>query len=310
MEFIHKSVLFTETLDSLNIIPGKIYVDCTCGGAGHSRGILDRMEGKGRLIAIDQDPEAIEIIRERIGFMPEVTVVHDNFSNLRAILNSLEIDKVDGILADLGVSSHQFDTAERGFSYNYDAPLDMRMSKEGKSAADVVNTYSEGELAKILRDYGEERFASRIAKNICKYREIAPINTTFELVDIITEAIPAATRRKGGHPAKRSFQAIRLEVNNELQRLTDLLTDMFDCLNVGGRISIITFHSLEDRLVKRAFAELCKGCECPPQTPICICGKTPRGKLPFKKITAGEEELEDNRRARSAVLRSIEKIKD
>ncbi len=310
MEFTHKSVLFTETLDSLNINPGKIYVDCTCGGAGHSRGILDRMEGEGTLVAIDRDPEAIEIIRERIGSEKGVTIVHDNFSNLRAILDSLGIDKVDGILADLGVSSHQFDTADRGFSYNYDAPLDMRMSKEGRSAADVVNTYSESELARILREYGEERFASRIAKNICRHRQLAPINTTFELAEIITEAIPAATRRKGGHPAKRSFQAIRIEVNLEILSLNALLADMFDCLNVGGRISIITFHSLEDRLVKRAFAELCKGCECPPQTPVCICGKTPRGRLPFKKITAGEAELEENRRARSAVLRTVEKIKD
>lgn len=308
MEFSHISVLYNETLDALNIKPDGIYVDCTCGGAGHSSGILKRLSDNGRLIAIDQDPEAIEVIKERIGHDNRVTVVHDNFSNLKAILSSLNIDKVDGILADLGVSSHQLDKAERGFSYNSDAPLDMRMSKQGMSAYDLVNTYSEKDIMRILRDYGEEKFASRIARNIVSERENKKIETTFELSEIIKNAIPAATRRTGGHPAKRSFQAIRIEVNGELKRLQDTLHDMFNSLNCGGRLAIITFHSLEDRMVKRAFQGYCKGCECPPSAPVCICGKVPRGKLPFKKITASDEELENNMRSRSATLRSVEKI--
>lgn len=308
MDFSHISVLYYETLDALNIIPDGIYVDCTCGGAGHSRGLLERLGEKGRLIAIDQDPEAIEVIKERIGSDPRVTVVHDNFSNLKAILTSLGIDRVDGIMADLGVSSHQLDTAERGFSYNSDAPLDMRMSKEGLSAYDVVNSYSERELMIILRDYGEEKFAGRIAKSIVSHRQNKPIETTFEFAEIVKNAIPAATRRTGGHPAKRSFQAVRIEVNAELRKLQETLDDMFYSLSNGGRLAIITFHSLEDRIVKKAFQGYCKGCECPPGTPVCICGKTPEGKLPFKKKTASPEELEKNIRSRSATLRSIEKI--
>lgn len=308
MDFSHISVLYYETLDALNIIPDGIYVDCTCGGAGHSRGLLERLGEKGRLIAIDQDPEAIEVIKERIGSDPRVTVVHDNFSNLKAILTSLGIDRVDGIMADLGVSSHQLDTAERGFSYNSDAPLDMRMSKEGLSAYDVVNSYSERELMIILRDYGEEKFAGRIAKSIVSHRQNKPIETTFELAEIVKNAIPAATRRTGGHPAKRSFQAVRIEVNAELRKLQETLDDMFYSLSHGGRLAIITFHSLEDRIVKKAFQGYCKGCECPPGAPVCICGKTPEGKLPFKKKTASPEELEKNMRSRSATLRSIEKI--
>ena len=309
MDFSHISVLYNETLDALNIRPDGIYVDCTCGGAGHSRGILERLGENGRLIAIDQDPEAIEVIKERIGDDSRVTVVHDNFSNLKQILSLLEVSYADGIMADLGVSSHQLDTAERGFSFHSDAPLDMRMSKEGMSAYDVVNTYEERDLARILRDYGEEKFAQRIARSIVSYRQAKPIETTLELADIIKDAIPAATRRTGGHPAKRSFQAIRIEVNGELRKLEDTLDDMFEALNVGGRLAIITFHSLEDRIVKKAFQNYCKGCECPPQTPVCICGKTPDGKLPFKKKTASAEELENNMRSRSATLRSVEKIK-
>ncbi len=308
MDFSHISVLYYETLDALNIRPDGIYVDCTCGGAGHSRGLLERLGVNGRLIAIDQDPEAIEVIKERIGSDPRVTVVHDNFSNLKGILTSLGIDKVDGIMADLGVSSHQLDTAERGFSYNSDAPLDMRMSKEGLSAYDVVNTYSERDLMIILRDYGEEKFAGRIARSIAAYREDKPIETTLELAEIVKNAIPAATRRTGGHPAKRSFQAVRIEVNSELRKLQETLDDMFYSLSDGGRLAIITFHSLEDRIVKKAFQGYCKGCECPPSAPVCICGKTPEGKLPFKKKTASPEELENNMRSRSATLRGIEKI--
>ena len=309
MDFSHISVLYNETLDALDIKPDGIYVDCTCGGAGHSKGILERLGEKGRLIAIDQDPEAIEVIKERIGGDSRVTIVHDNFSNLKQILSLLEVSYADGIMADLGVSSHQLDTAERGFSFHSDAPLDMRMSKEGMSAYDVVNTYEERDIARILRDYGEEKFAQRIARNIVTYRQTKPIETTLELADIIKDAIPAATRRTGGHPAKRSFQAIRIEVNGELQKLQDTLDDMFGALGVGGRLAIITFHSLEDRIVKKAFQNYCKGCQCPPQTPVCICGKTPDGRLPFKKKTASEEELENNMRSRSATLRSVEKIK-
>ena len=309
MDFSHISVLYNETLDALDIKPDGIYIDCTCGGAGHSRGLLERLGENGRLIAIDQDPEAIEVIKERIGSDKRVTIVHDNFSNLRQIISLLEVGRVDGIMADLGVSSHQLDTAERGFSFHSDAPLDMRMSKEGMSAYDVVNTYDERDIMRILRDYGEEKFAQRIARSIVSYRQTKPIETTLELADIIKDAIPAATRRSGGHPAKRSFQAIRIEVNGELQKLQDTLDDMFDALNIGGRLAIITFHSLEDRIVKKAFQNYCKGCECPPQTPVCICGKTPDGKLPFKKKTASAEELENNMRSRSATLRSVEKIK-
>lgn len=309
MEFSHISVLYYETLDALNIKPDGIYVDCTCGGAGHSRGVLERLGENGRLIAIDQDPEAIEVIKERIGSDKRVTIVHDNFSNLKAILSRLGIEKVDGIMADLGVSSHQLDTAERGFSFHSDAPLDMRMSKQGLSAYDVVNTYDERDIARILRDYGEEKFAQRIARSIVQHRQEKPIEMTLELAEIIKEAIPAATRRSGGHPAKRSFQAIRIEVNGELQKLQDTLDDMFYSLSQEGRLAIITFHSLEDRIVKKAFQNYCKGCECPPQTPVCICGKTPEGQLPFKKKTASQQELEENMRSRSATLRSVERIK-
>lgn len=309
MEFSHVSVLLNETVDSLDIKKGGIYVDCTCGGAGHSREILKRLEGTGRLIAIDQDPEAIEIIKERIGKEENVTVVHDNFSSLRHILEALGIDKVDGVMADLGVSSHQLDKADRGFSLHNDAPLDMRMSKSGLSAYDVVNTYDEKELVRIFRIYGEEKFAPRIARNIILQRQQKPIETTTELAELIKESIPAATRRTGGHPARRCFQAIRLEVNGELERLQNTIGDMFNCLNEDGRLSIITFHSLEDRIVKKAFQEFCKGCECPKSAPICICGKTPEGELPFKKLLPSEEEIEHNPRSRSATLRSIRKLR-
>ncbi|MBO7319549.1 MAG: 16S rRNA (cytosine(1402)-N(4))-methyltransferase RsmH, partial [Clostridia bacterium] len=237
-----------------------------------------------------------------------VEIFHTTYTSIPEILSGKGI-KADGLLLDLGVSSHQLDTAERGFSFHSDAPLDMRMSKQGMSAYDVVNTYDERDIMRILRDYGEEKFASRIARNIVQYREEKPIETTLELADIIKNAIPAATRRTGGHPAKRSFQAIRIEVNGELQKLQDTLDDMFSALGLGGRLAIITFHSLEDRIVKKAFQNYCKGCECPPQTPVCICGKTPEGKLPFKKKTASKEELEENMRSRSATLRSVEKIK-
>ena len=309
MEFSHISVLLNETVDALNIKPDGIYVDCTTGGAGHSSEILRRLGENGRLIAFDQDPDAIEVIKERIGHDKRVTVVHSNFSELKSVLNQLGIDSVDGVMADLGVSSHQFDKAERGFSYNNDAVLDMRMSQQGMSAKDVVNTYSERDLTRIFRDYGEEKFASRIARSIVSIRQEKEIETTLELAEIIKNAIPAATRRSGGHPAKRCFQAIRLEVNGELEKLQNTLDDMFYCLGKEGRVAIITFHSLEDRIVKKAFAKYCKGCECPPQTPICICGKTPDGRLPFKKVLPSEREIEVNPRSRSATLRCVERIK-
>lgn len=309
MEFSHKSVLLQETIDALNIKKDGIYVDCTCGGAGHSREILKHLGKGGRLIAIDQDPDAIEIIKERIGCHPCVTVVHDNFSNLKNILENLGIEKVDGVLADLGVSSHQLDKAERGFSYHNDAPLDMRMSQTGMSAEDVVNTYSYKDLVRIFRDYGEEKFSSRIAAAITDEREKARITSTTFLAEIIKNAIPAATRRSGGHPARRVFQALRIEVNGELEKVSQTVDDMFSSLNVGGRVAIITFHSLEDRIVKKAFASFCKGCECPPSSPICVCGKTPEGKLPFKKVLPSKEEIEENQRSRSATLRCVEKIK-
>ncbi len=308
-EFSHVSVLLDETVSSLSIKKGGIYVDCTTGGAGHSREILKRLAGTGRLIAIDQDPEAIEIIIERIGNEKNVTVVHDNFANLKNILSSLGIEKVDGVMADLGVSSHQLDKAERGFSYHSEAPLDMRMSKQGLSACDVVNTYSEGELIRIFRSYGEEKFSPRIARSIVSLRAQKPIETTTELAEIIKQAIPAATRRSGGHPARRVFQAIRLEVNGELEKLQNTIGDMFSCLGVGGRLSVITFHSLEDRIVKQAFRDFCKGCECPKSAPVCICGKTPEGSLPFKKVLPSQQEIEINQRSRSATLRCIEKIR-
>ena len=309
MEFSHISVLLNETVDALNIKPDGIYVDCTTGGAGHSSEILRRLGENGRLIAFDQDPDAIEVIKERIGHDKRVTVVHSNFSELKSVLSRLGIEAVDGVMADLGVSSHQFDKAERGFSYNNDAVLDMRMSQQGMSAKDVVNTYSERDLTRIFRDYGEEKFASRIARSIVNLRQEKEIETTLELAEIIKNAIPAATRRSGGHPAKRCFQAIRLEVNGELEKLQNTLDDMFYSLNEGGRVAIITFHSLEDRIVKKAFQEFCKGCECPKSAPICICGKTPDGHLPFKKVLPSEREIEVNPRSRSATLRCVERIK-
>lgn len=309
MEFSHISVLLEETVDSLDIKKGGIYVDCTCGGAGHSREILKRLEGTGRLIAIDRDPEAIEVIKERIGKEENVTVVHSSFSELGSILTKLGIEKVDGVMADLGVSSHQLDKSDRGFSLHNDAPLDMRMSKEGLSAFDVVNTYSEGELTRIFRVYGEEKFASRIARSIVSIRSDKAIRNTTELAEIIKNSIPAATRRTGGHPARRCFQAIRLEVNKELEQLENTIDEMFSCLKEGGRLSIITFHSLEDRIVKKAFQQFCKGCECPKSAPVCICGKTPEGELPFKKILPCEKEIEENPRSRSATLRCIKKIR-
>lgn len=303
MEFSHVSVLFEETIESLNINPRGLYVDCTCGGAGHSRAILERLT-TGHLVAIDRDPDAIKVIEERIGSDEKTEIVLDTFDNIKTILGGRQ---ADGILADLGVSSFQLDNAERGFSFHNDAFLDMRMSKTGKSAFDVVNGYSEKELSDILFKYGEEKFARKIAENIIKERAVSPIETTLQLAEIVKNSYPAKFRRDG-HPARKTFQAIRIEVNGELEMLGGAVQDMFDSLKIGGRLSIITFHSLEDRIVKEKFKEFTVGCTCPKEFPICVCGKTPKGKIINKGITAGEKELNDNNRSRSARLRTIEKI--
>lgn len=306
MEFSHIPVLSSETIEALNIREGGIYVDCTAGGGGHSSLILERL-GKGTLIDIDRDPQAIANLKNKFSGNSNVVIVNNNFFNIKEILSELQIDKVDGILADLGVSSHQLDTAERGFSFHSDAPLDMRMSMQGTSAADVVNTYEKSELQRILYTYGEEKFAPSIAAAIVREREKSPITTTLQLADIVRSAVPAAVRRDG-HPARKTFQAIRIEVNAELETLDRAVEDMFDCLKPSGRLAIITFHSIEDRIVKQRFAEACSGCTCPPQFPVCVCGKTPRGKLPCKAIGAGKKEISENNRSRSAKLRVIEKI--
>ena len=305
-EFKHIPVLFNETVDALNIDPNGIYVDCTAGGGGHCAAVAERLTG-GRMIAIDQDPEAIENLHKRFKNDEKITIVHDNFVNISSVLENLSVDGVDGIMADLGVSSHQLDTDERGFSFHKDAPLDMRMSMEGMSAADLVNTASQSELQKIIYNYGEEKFAPSIARNIVKARQIKPIETTFELVDIIKASMPMKAKRDG-HPARKTFQALRIEVNGELEKLERALDDMFDVLNPGGRLAIITFHSLEDRIVKKKFNKFCEGCTCPPEFPICVCGKKPRGRLPFKSKAPSENEIGENFRSHSARLRAIEKI--
>lgn len=304
MEFVHKSVLFDEAIESLNIDKSKIILDGTAGGGGHSREIAKRA---GRLIAVDQDPDAIKVLHERLDSFDNVTIVQNNFSNVKDILKEQGIEKIDGMLLDLGVSSFQLDTAQRGFSYHADAPLDMRMSKSGLSAKDVVNTYSEAELADILFRYGEEKFARRIAKNIVLHRQNKEIETTGELVDIIKESYPKAKMRDS-HPARKTFQAIRIEVNAELDALEKTLDSALDCLSSGGRLSIITFHSLEDRMVKEKFNSWVNPCTCPKEFPVCVCGKKPLGKLSFKFKAPSEAELEENPRARSSKLRCFEKF--
>lgn len=310
MEFKHVSVLLEECMQGLNIKEDGIYVDCTMGGAGHSSEILKYLSKEGRLIGIDQDNDALKASKERLKDYENVTYVHNNFYNIYDILESLNIEKVDGILMDLGVSSYQLDNGERGFSYMKDAPLDMRMDRDkGLSAYEVVNTYSLDDLYRIIKDYGEEKFAKRIAQFIVSRREDKPIETTFELVDIIKAAIPAKARREGPHPAKRTFQAIRIEVNSELAILNKAIEDSIEKLNEGGRLAIITFHSLEDRIVKTKFKELENPCTCPREFPICICGKKPKVKVITRKpIDPSEEELEVNPRSRSAKLRVAEKI--
>ncbi len=303
MEFVHKSVLFDEAIAALEIDENKIIADGTAGGGGHSREIAKKAK---RLIAIDQDPDAIAVLNERLSVFDNVTIVHDNFSNIKSILSDLNIDGIDGMLLDLGVSSFQLDNGDRGFSFHQDAPLDMRMSKEGLSAFDVVNDYSEKELADVIYRYGEEKFSRSIAKNIVKYRAEKPIETTFELVDIIKASMPAKELKKG-HPARKTFQAIRIEVNGELDRLKSALDSAFECLNPGGIIAVITFHSLEDRIVKEKFNSWIQGCTCPKEFPVCVCGKKPKGELPFKSKAPSEAELEENPRARSSRLRAFRK---
>ena len=310
MEFKHVSVLLNECLQGLDIKENGIYVDCTLGGAGHSSEILKRLSRDGTLIGIDQDKDALSAAKKRLESYQNVKYVHSNFYNIDDILKNLEIEEVDGILMDLGVSSYQLDEGERGFSYMKDAPLDMRMNRDNDfSAYDIVNTYSLEELHKIIKDYGEERFAKRVATFIVNKREEKPIESTLELVEIIKAAIPAKARREGPHPAKRTFQAIRIEVNSELKILNNAIEDGVNRLSKGGRMAIITFHSLEDRIVKLKFRELADPCTCPKDFPVCICGKKPLVKLVSRKaIEPSNQEVEENPRSRSARLRIVEKL--
>ncbi|MBD5543705.1 MAG: 16S rRNA (cytosine(1402)-N(4))-methyltransferase RsmH [Lachnospiraceae bacterium] len=311
MTFSHKSVLLKETIEGLNIKPDGIYVDGTLGGGGHAYEVAVRLKN-GRLIGIDQDEAAIAAAGERLqAFSDKVTIVRSNYEAMKQVLKELGIFSVDGILLDLGVSSYQLDTIERGFSYKYDTKLDMRMDRrQSLTAKDIVNGYSETELYHIIKDYGEDGFAKNIAKHIVKEREKEPILTTYQLNEIIKSAIPAKMRTGGGHPSKKTFQAIRIACNRELDVLRDTLDDMTDLLNPGGRLCIITFHSLEDRIVKNAFRKQENPCTCPPDFPVCICGNQPKGKVITRKpILPKEEEIEENKRAKSAKLRIFEKRK-
>ena len=308
MEFVHLPVLLDECIEGLDIRPNGIYVDGTAGGGGHSYEIARRLE-TGMLIAIDRDPDAIKAAGERL-YGLNAKLVRSNYSEVDSVLRELGIDKIDGMLLDLGVSSYQLDNRERGFSYHDDAPLDMRMSREGLSARDVVNSYPLEELCRIIFEYGEEKYARNIASNIVKLRESNPIESTAELAEIVKMSVPQKARRDH-NPCRKTFQAIRIEVNNELGSLSEVLDKAFGLLKPGGRLAIITFHSLEDRLVKQRFAGFCQGCTCPPEFPVCVCGKIPRGRLVNKKpIEPSEEEQRINPRSRSAKLRIIEKIKD
>ena len=309
MEFHHVSVLLRESVDGLNIDPDGIYVDGTMGGGGHSREIAKELKS-GKLIGFDRDETAISVCRERLAvFGDRVEFVNRNFFEIKEVLKELGIESIDGAVLDLGVSSHQLDTAERGFSYQHDAPLDMRMNRrDALSAKEVVNTYSKEQLADIIFKYGEDRWAKRIAEFIVAEREKEEILTTGKLVEAIKKAVPKGARQDGPHPAKRTFQAIRIEVNGELAGLEQAIRDFIDVLAPGGRLSVITFHSLEDRIVKTVFSECAKGCTCPPEIPVCICGKKPQGKVITRKaVTASDKELEENPRARSAHLRIFEK---
>lgn len=306
MEFSHVSVLLSESIEGLAVRPDGIYVDGTAGGAGHSKKIAEKLTDGGQLIALDRDPDAVAIASERLAGY-NARVIRSNYSDMRHVLDSLGIDKVDGVLLDLGVSSHQLDTPERGFSYNYDAPLDMRMSQEGISAYDIVNNYTQEQLAKIIFEYGEEKFSRKIAAEIVSRRQAKPVSTTLELADIIKSSVPAKVRREK-NPCKKTFQAIRIAVNGEFEHLSKGLDAAFYSLKPGGRLAVITFHSLEDRIVKQRFAGWCKGCICPPDFPQCVCGRTPEGKLVNRKpIEASGDELGQNNRSRSAKLRIIER---
>ena len=308
MNFSHIPVLLSEAIDGLAIDESGIYIDGTAGGGSHSEAILKRLKS-GKLVSIDQDPDAIEFLKKKLSPYKNSILVQDNFSNMDKIVKGLSIDAVNGILLDIGISSHQFDTPGRGFSYRYDAPLDMRMSQEGKSAADLVNGLSWQELAKIISTYSEEKFAKNIALAIVKERENSPIKTTGHLSEVIKSAIPAKFKRDGGHPARKTFQALRIAVNNELDVLTTGLDAAFSILKPGGRLAVITFHSLEDRLVKKKMAAWCEGCTCPPEFPICVCHKKPQAKLINKKvIEASPREVNENPRSRSAKLRICEKL--
>lgn len=308
MEFVHKPVLLPETIAALEIMPDGVYVDGTSGGGGHSAAILERLGEKGRLVCIDQDPDAIETLTGRFGSDKRVSIVQTNYENIKEALASCGMEHCDGVLLDIGVSSHQLDCAERGFSYHTDAPLDMRMSQSGISAADIIETYSWQQLAEIFTKYGEEKFSVRIAKGICEARENAPISTTLQLADVICNSVPAAARRDG-HPARKVFQALRIAVNDELGVLERGLDNAFDVLNEDGHIAVITFHSLEDRIVKRKMAQWCTGCICPTQFPKCVCGRTPAAALVTRKpVAPSEDELEQNPRSRSSKLRCCKKI--
>lgn len=311
MMFEHKSVLLEETIESLNIKPDGIYVDGTLGGGGHALEVCKRLGEHGKMIGIDQDADAIAAATERlIGYKDKVIIVRSNYENIRTVLQDLGIRKVDGIYLDLGVSSYQLDTADRGFTYREDAPLDMRMDqRKEETAADIVNTYSEFDLYRIIRDYGEDKFAKNIAKHIVKAREEHPIETTGQLIEIIKAAIPMKVRAVGGHPAKKTFQAIRIELNHELEVLNNSIDTMIELLNPGGRLSIITFHSLEDRIVKTRFRNNENPCTCPPDFPVCVCGKESRGRVVTRKpIVPSGEEMEENKRSKSSKLRVFERL--
>ena len=310
MEFKHVSVLLQETVDGLNVKPDGIYVDGTLGGGGHSYEVCTRLGAKGSIIGIDQDEAAIEAASIRLkDFGEKVTIVRSNYCDMKSRLHELGIDKVDGIMLDLGVSSYQLDTADRGFSYREDAPLDMRMDQRSEmTARDIVNDYSEMDLYRVIRDYGEDKFANNIARHIVRERAKRPIETTGELTEVIRHAIPMKFQKKTGHPAKRTFQAIRIELNRELDVLRDSLDDMIDMLNPGGRLCIITFHSLEDRIVKSAFKKNENPCTCPSDFPVCVCGKVSKGRVITRKpILPSEEEMEVNSRSKSAKLRIFER---
>ena len=307
MEFNHISVLLEESVNALDIKPDGIYVDCTAGGGGHSAEVLKKLGENGRMVLFDRDPDAIETVTNRFKDDKRVTIVHSNFSEIKKVLADLDIDGVDGIIADLGVSSHQLDTAERGFSFHYDAPLDMRMSQQGTTAEDIVNSYSQKELFNVISKYGEEKFASSVANAIVRARDNKRIETTLELAEIVSNAIPAKFRRNG-HPARKTFQAIRIEVNAELTVLENTLPDMFEALNKDGVLAIISFHSLEDRIVKDYFRTLKEGCTCPKDFPVCVCGKTPKALVKSAGVKATGKEVTENNRSRSAKLRTAKKL--